>query len=100
MALAEMDGDEQILKAIEAYQTAYEMDRSDIQVKKELDLLVSEMEKDSHVPVPEEKEKVDALFKKMHADGATSKKLKMRYYGPSYRGVVASRDMREGEIIL
>ena len=48
----------------------------------------------------EEKERFEKLFKWMTKDGANFDKLKMRYYGPDYRGVHAARDIKKGETIL
>lgn len=48
----------------------------------------------------EEKERFEKLFKWMTKDGAQFDKLKMRYYGPDYRGVHAARDIKKGETIL
>lgn len=59
-----------------------------------------ELKDDSHVPVPEEKERFEALFDWMRQDGSTFDKLKLRYYGPDYRGVHAARDIKQGETIL
>lgn len=36
----------------------------------------------------------------MKKDGANFDKLKLRYYGPDYRGVHAARDIKKGEQIL
>jgi CRISPR/Cas system-associated endonuclease Cas3-HD len=40
----------------------------------------------------EEKERFEKLFKWMTKDGANFDKLKMRYYGPDYRGVTSKRE--------
>jgi histone-lysine N-methyltransferase SETD3 len=48
----------------------------------------------------EEKDRFERMFKWMKDDGAKFDKLKMRYYGPDYRGVHAARDIKKGEIIL
>jgi len=48
----------------------------------------------------EEKERFEKLFRWMTKDGAQFDKLKMRYYGPDYRGVHAARDIKKGETIL
>lgn len=59
-----------------------------------------ELKEDSYVPVPEEKTRFEALFDWMKQDGAIFDKLKLRYYGPDYRGVHAARDVKKGETIL
>ena len=49
---------------------------------------------------PSEKARFDQLFDWMRKDGAQFDKLKMRYYGPDYRGVHAAREIKKGETIL
>jgi len=40
------------------------------------------------------------MFDWMLQGGANFDKLKMRYYGPDYRGVHAARNIKKGETIL
>lgn len=49
---------------------------------------------------PAERARFDRLFDWMKHDGSEFDKLKMRYYGPDYRGVHAARDIKKGETIL
>lgn len=87
-------------QAIEILNQALELDPESEEIKKEIDFLTNELLEDNHVPVLEEKVKIDALRKKMEDDGAKFTKMKMRYYAPNYRGVHASRDVLAGETIL
>ena len=40
------------------------------------------------------------MFDWMNEGGSNFEKLKMRYYGPDYRGVHASTNIKKGETIL
>jgi len=42
----------------------------------------------------------EKMLKWLSDGGSTFEKLKIRYYGPEYRGVHAARDIKKGEIIL
>lgn len=77
-----------------------EMDPENSEAVSMLAFAKQELKDDSHVPVAEEKERFEALFEWMRQDGATFDKLKLRYYGPDYRGVHAARDIKQGETIL
>lgn len=50
--------------------------------------------------MPAEKVRFEAMFNWMVQGGADFDKLKMRYYGPDYRGVHAARNIKKGETIL
>lgn len=44
--------------------------------------------------------KFDEFFKYLRQNGAKFDKLKVRYYGPGWRGVHASRDIEKDELVL
>jgi len=51
---------------------------------------LKELKLDENVPVPEEKALFDLLFAKMKQGGTNFDKLKVRYYAPNQRGLVAA----------
>ena len=69
-------------------------------MKETLKFAREELEKDSFVPVPAEKVRIDAMVKWMREGGALYDKLKIRYYGADNRGVHASQDIKKGETII
>ena len=82
------------------FQKAYELDPSYTEANAQAEFLANEMVEDSHVPVVEEKDRMETLFKWMKEGGSQFSKLKMRYYAPDYRGVHASHEIKKGETIL
>lgn len=50
--------------------------------------------------MPAEKERFETMFRWMKDGGANFDKLKLRYYGPDYRGVHAARNIKKNETIL
>ena len=85
---------------INFFERAVELDPSSLEMKETLKFAREELEKDSFVPVPAEKVRIDAMIKWMREGGAIFDKLKIRYYAADNRGVHASRDIEKGETIL
>jgi hypothetical protein len=56
-------------------------------------------DKDEAIPA-EERACYAALFKFCKENGAIIKKLKIAYFDPGYRGIMAARDIEAGEIIV
>ena len=88
-------------KAIELFEKAVQLDGGENhEMKDQLDFAQEERKEDNFVPVPAEKVRFEAMFDWMLQGGADFDKLKMRYYGPDYRGVHAARNIKKGETIL
>ena len=98
--MKEIPGPEQQKEAIVMFQKAYELDPTNNDAKAQFEFLANEMVEDNHVPVVEEKERMETLFSWMKDGGSEFSKLKMRYYAPDYRGVHASHDIKKSETIL
>ena len=69
---------------------------------KELAILTKkEIDEDNEVSKEDpERKRFDTLFDWMRQGGSKFDKLKVRYYGPDYRGVHSSRDIKRGEVIM
>jgi len=98
--LKEIPGGDNQKEAIVVFQKAYELDPSNDAARVQFEFLANEMVEDDHVPVVEEKERMETLFSWMKDGGSEFSKLKMRYYAPDYRGVHASHDIKKNETIL
>jgi hypothetical protein len=63
--------------------------------------LKQEIEEDNFLP-PDHPERLrfEKMLKWLSDGGSKFDKLKIRYYGPEYRGVHAARDIKKGETIL
>ena len=60
-----------------------------------------EVKEDYNIPEDDpERMRFETFFDWMKEGGANFDKLKLRYYGPDYRGVHAARDIKKGEQIL
>lgn len=59
-----------------------------------------EYKADHKIEAPEEMERFDKFYKYLRANGAKFDKFKVRYYGPGWRGMHASRDIEKGELVL
>lgn len=68
------------------------------EIKQMLSEIENELKGDAHVPVAVEKERFDRLFQVMKDSGGKFEKLKIRYFGPDYRGLIATKDLKCGEI--
>lgn len=49
---------------------------------------------------PSDRARFERLINWMKENGATINKMKIRWLGPEYRGVVASRDINKGDLLL
>ena len=56
-------------------------------MKETLKFARDELERDSFVPVPAEKERIESMVKWMRYGGAEFSKLKIRYYAADNRGL-------------
>ena len=60
-----------------------------------------EIKEDNKLPVDDpERVRFEKMLKWLKDGGSKYDKLKIRYYGPDYRGVHASRNIKKGETIL
>ena len=48
----------------------------------------------------EERARFSNLFKWLRENGAVFDKLKLVYFGPGYRGIMAARDIKQGETVV
>ena len=87
-------------KAIECLEKATELDAQNTDARELLSEAIEERKEDNYVPVQAEKDRFVTMFDWMTEGGSDFKKLKMRYYGPDYRGVHASTAIKKGETIL
>lgn len=66
-----------------------------------LDELKKEYEEDNFLEADHpERLRFEKMLKWLSEGGSKFEKLKIRYYGPEYRGVHAARDIKKGETIL
>lgn len=89
-----------VKQCIEALEEAIQKEPDNAEIVKLLAQARKEFEVDSHVPVPAEKERFDALRDRMKHAGAQFDKLKVRYYKADDRGVHAARDIKKNDTIL
>ena len=87
-------------QVIELLGKACAMDPENTEMQDMRATAIEEAKEDAHVPVPEEKERFEAMFTWMKEGGSLFDKLKLRYYAPDYRGVHAARNIKKGETIL
>jgi hypothetical protein len=63
--------------------------------------LKEEYEEDNNLALDHhERVRFENMLKWLSEGGSTFEKLKIRYYGPEYRGVHAARDIKKGETLL
>lgn len=90
-----------IEKSAYSLRNALEIEPDNEEMLQFLARVEQEIKEDSVLPKDDpEVVRFNKLFDWMKEGGATFDKLKIRYYGPDYRGVHAARDIKQGETIL
>ena len=89
------------LDALEVLKKGLEFEKENEQILKLIMDIDEEYKTDNSLPYEDpERQRFEKMLTWLKQGNSKFDKLKIRYYGPDYRGVHASRDIKKGEIIL